>query len=321
MAITDFDAKLADISRVFHDTAGTLNQEADNDPALAALVDEFPCDGTSWKVADLLNIPEMKESVGPRTYESLRAIGDTVEVKSHSKDLAIPLLEINGDRSGIIARKLADFVKGGSDKLKLATDKLVAGFTDLGYDGVALFSAAHTNGPDNGTQSNKIGTNDALSFSAYKTARQQMRELRDESGRPLRITPRVLVVGPKNEQLALEIVAPDRNQNVDDNGALDATSGVDGLANRSSGLAGTATVVVNPRLIGDYDDYWFLVDDTKPTKVIGMGVQPEANMTPSDNISTGQYRQSHEAQFSVDFYAGVGYTFWQLVAGSTGAGS
>ena len=62
----------------------------------------------------------------------------------------------------------------------------------------------------------------------YQTARSQMRAYKGDSGRPIRVRPRVLMVPPSLEKLANEIVAAERN-----------------TAGASNVLVGTAQVVVN----------------------------------------------------------------------------
>lgn len=74
-------------------------------------------------------------------------------------------------------------------------------------------------------------SNQALTPDNYQDARATMRAYKGDSGRPIRVRPRVLMVPPSLEKLANEIVAAERN-----------------TAGASNVLVGTAQVVVNEYL-------------------------------------------------------------------------
>ncbi|MDR8315289.1 head protein, partial [Acinetobacter baumannii] len=82
------------------------------------------------------------------------------------------------------------------------------------------------------------------SFGAARTA---MRKFKDESGRPLNITPNVLLVPPALEDIANALMT---NAVLEDN--------------KPNPYKGTAKVKVSARLTND--NAWFLLDTTKPVK-------------------------------------------------------
>lgn len=309
--ITDYDSKIADLQTVWKQTELHKDERA----VYQVFSDEFPVDADSFKPADMLNMPEIERWIGKKRFKSLRAIAQSVPVEDYSKDLAIPLTRVWGDRSGIVGRTLANFANSvASDKNKLATEALLDGFTKDGYDGVPFFSTAHPNGPNGTTQSN-LSTS-PLGHAAFRGGVTIVEEYQDESGKPLERIPRILMVGPSQEELALEIVkAASRAYAVDATGA-EASSSVIGATNIPNVRAGRYEVVVNRRLVGDYANYWFLIDDSPGTRPVQIGTLVEP--TPRDNLSDN-YREVAEARFSVDHHAGYGRFLWQTCYGSTGA--
>ncbi len=93
------------------------------------------------------------------------------------------------------------------------------------------------------TISNK--TTSALSATTYDTARTTMMGYVGHENEPLNVVPNILVVGPKNEAIARKII---ESKTIVDNGAA-----VD------NPYYHTAEIVVSTRLVGNYDDYWFLM--------------------------------------------------------------
>lgn len=248
-----------------------LNRKA-AEATYTAYTSEEDIDGKYLEFAWLTNDPVMAKWVGKRVYDAMRAEKTSIVAEPYQKGFKESIIDILGDKSGLIAKNIADKLNNpAADKDKLAFAKLITGFADTGYDGVAYFSTAHPNGPAGANQSNT--SSDALTRSSFKAARQAMQELSDENGEPLGISPTVLMVGPSNEDMARELcLGQYRLQGISDTGATDPASGIDAAGavdNVSRGYG--IRVVVNPRLKGAYDGHWFLIDDSKGAKPIVMG--------------------------------------------------
>jgi len=56
-----------------------------------------------------------------------------------------------------------------------------------------------------------FGSQAPLAKDAFVAARTSMTSLRSDQGRPLGIRPSLLVVGPSNEQFALDLIKAERN--------------------------------------------------------------------------------------------------------------
>lgn len=80
------------------------------------------------------------------------------------------------------------------------------GFKGAGYDGLALFSTAHTRLDGGATQRNRPSTDVNLSWTALADARQQFKSWLDDRGRPVMGTPVRLWVTPADELTAKEIL-------------------------------------------------------------------------------------------------------------------
>lgn len=313
MAITDYDDNLASAQRVYKRAYEDLMARAKAGDTYQLYTSEVDIDGASMELDWLSNDPVMKEWIGERVYDALRANAITVPVKSYQKSFKESLTKILGDKSGLIVAKVAKWAASSqADKDKIAFDLLISGFSDVGHDGVAFFSTAHTNGPSGGTQSN-TGTT-ALSSTSFNTARAAMRKLADENGEPFGIEPRVLMVGPDLEAVARAIVqAETRAVFVDSSGAESGTR-VAGASESNIRTGYGMEVVVNPRLKGTSANYWFLIDDSYAEKPIVMG---KLGGDPKEsNDLTAPYRERPEARFSVDFHCALAYGAWQLIYGA-----
>lgn len=306
--------KIAALRRTFQVIVENFYQNSAS-AAYTTFTRELPLDGTSLELDWMLNLPTLQEWVGERYYDSFRAHNIVIPVKDYSKAVKLPVKDIVLDKSGIIASTVQKmFEASANDYDKLATDKLLAGCStgpaSIGHDGVAFFSTAHPYGPGGATQSNR--TSSVLSQTAFRAARTAMMSLRDENGEPLAVSPTVLVVGPKNESLAREIVVGElRGLAVDNSGAESGTRiGVAGVSNVDSGYG--IRVVVSKRLVGAHEDKWFLVDDSKEMLkpiVLGTAGPP----TPSDNMN--QFMDEPFAKFAVSLHAAVGFGPWQAIYG------
>lgn len=319
MAIVDSDARFQELAKIVRDTVAALDQNPQNAELVSLFVDEFSCPTKYYDMFDMFRTGKLKEWVGNRKFESLRAVGKRVECIPYEHSVEVHKTDVTGETSNAIPRALTGMLANIQDKLRLSTELLVNGFSRKGYDNVNFFSSAHPNGPNGSTQSNVLSNNPVLSWTAVKNGVQQMQEHAQENGTVIGINPNVLMVGPKNWQLAKQICGPDRPIAIDDNGALDATTSVDAAVALTNALAGTLTPVLNPYLTGDSDDYWFLIDSGNPlAKALMLGVHQDLRVT--DNLSEPMPMRP-VAQYGVDAVWGFGLAYWQVILGSKGSGS
>lgn len=200
------------------------------------------------------------EFVGARQTSVSRAYSQTITLTTWAQQMKIKRIDLERDPIGVTAARLRKFLSAQSSyKEQLVFDSLVSasGLGPTGYDGVALGSASHPNGPS-GNQSN-TGTT-ALSPASFNTAYAAMTSLQRENGEPFRIVPHTLMVGPTERPMGLQITQADMRGAVYANDGLEAGTRVAaaGVTNINNGVV---KLVVNPRLIGTYDNYWYLIGD------------------------------------------------------------
>lgn len=79
-------------------------------------------------------------------------------------------------------------------------------FRAAGFDGLALFSTAHTRLDGGATQRNRPSTDANLSWTSLADARQQFQLWRDNRGRRVIFVPQKLIVTPQDELTAMELL-------------------------------------------------------------------------------------------------------------------
>lgn len=258
----------------------------------------IPTDSKINEIDVLETMPVVREWVGAKQFKDILASNLSATVKSYERSFSIKRIDAVTDRTGAIGRRISVFMNPGAsggdifDKLAFAELVAASGAGNSGYDGVALFSTAHVRGPAAGNQSNKSTT--ALSFAEHDTAIITMTSLRDENGEPLGISPDTLMVGPKNRKMGMQIT-----QSTERIVAVDAAGDETGTRIAAAGVpnvfgGGEMTLVVDPRLVGTQDDYYYYFDTSKA------GVKPIIGYVLTEPHAEDQTEMSDEGRFIND---------------------
>ena len=243
-------------------------------------------------------IPQMRKWVGDRVIQNLSAFSWTIKNEDWESTIELDRNDIEDDTIGIynpLIQGMAAAAKKHPDEI--IWDLLMAGFTNLCYDGQYFFDTDHQEG-ESGVQSNK-GTG-ALSAATYGAARTGMMSLKDDKGTPLEIFPNLLVVGPANEKTGKDIVVAQKLANGQDNVYV-----------------GTAELLVVPR-ISKNPNNWFLTDTSKPVKGLIFQQRKKSVFTALDKPDDVSVFMRKKYLYGVDSRDNGGYGLWQLVFGSTG---
>lgn len=255
--------------------------------------------------------PPMREFVDERRPAGLGSYAMTLEDKVFESSIAVDRRAIEDDQLDLIrlrVREMANRVEAHRHQLVVQT--LIEGFTANGYDGVSFFNTAHPI-PNGATYGNRV--TDALGATALGNAISQMMLTPDDSGMPLGIVPDTLVVGPKLQWSAMELVEspvvvfrPD-------------APGDTGPTPFKNVFQGRLNLVVSPFLSGAADDYWFLLDTSRPIR--GLILQQRSDVPVEFSALEGG--SGSEVAFMQDryFYGvrgryNVGYGLWQAALGS-----
>ena len=110
-------------------------------------------------------VPQVREWVGGRTVRPLRSKGITIINKIWETTIRVDADEQRRDKSGQIMVRVNEMARRvATHPNKLLTELMIAGTSDVGYDGIAYFNTSHVEG-DSNPQSNSI-THDASTPSA-----------------------------------------------------------------------------------------------------------------------------------------------------------
>jgi phage major head subunit gpT-like protein len=135
--------------------------------------------------------------------------------------------DVDDDQMGLVQEALdqlglAAAMKREQDAASVFNNAFSSSFT--GADGVSLCNASHPYGPDNtGEVQDNTGT-EALSYTAMKNARLNMRSWVDSQNNPLPRVGTMMLIPPELEDTAMEITGADRKPGTADNDAS-ATQG------------------------------------------------------------------------------------------------
>jgi phage major head subunit gpT-like protein len=203
-------------------------------------------------------VPTMREWVGPRQKKSMKSYDFSISDKRYEASMGIERKLIEDAQFDFSSPRIADFATEVVSNIAIRTlIQQVYCANPTGYDGTTLWSTTH---PESGSnQSNR--TSSALSEQAVIDGIAAMGQFVDDTGEPFGVSPTVLFVGPKNDNVADRIL----------NSTMTVVTQM--LASGGPTLSGSANVlqgrlqkVVSPYLTGAYDDYWFLIDTTREVR-------------------------------------------------------
>ncbi|MDD3414883.1 MAG: Mu-like prophage major head subunit gpT family protein [Lachnospiraceae bacterium] len=198
------------------------------------------------------------------------------------------------EQYGIINGMAEDLGRAGRTKVEVdAAEVLNNAFTTNMYDNKPLISADHPyEGGLAGVQSNLI--EGALSDTKLKEAITKMRDLKDNGGKKIVLTPDVLVVPPQLEWLALELTKSTLKPGTADNDI--------------NTLAGRLKVFVYDYLTDS--DAWFLLDSKRHKLTFFWRIKPE--------FTRGKDTDNFVAKYNGRMRYSYGASAWQGVIGSSG---
>ena len=267
-----------------------------------------PSTGKSNDYAWLSNFPKMQKWVGEKAVKALSASKYSIENDDFEATVEVDRNDIDDDNLGIY-KPQAEMAGFSAAQLP---DEIVfalvnAAFSAKCYDGQYFFDVDHPVGKDGaiasvsnkGTAALSIATL-AAAQASYGAARIAMGRFKDDEGRPLNITPNVLLVPVALQDIANALMTTDRLE--------------DGKPNP---YKGTAKVVVAPWLTSD--TAWFLLDTTKPVKPFIYQERKKPVFVEQTAPQADGVFKRKKFLFGAEARAAGGYGFWQLAYGSTGA--
>lgn len=252
----------------------------------------------------LSGFPRMQKWIGDKAVKALSASGYSITNDDWEATVEVDRNDIEDDNLGIYAPQ-AQMAGFSAKQLpdEIVFDLVNKAFSTLCYDGQYFFDTDH---PVNGQSVSNKGSKKlsaaslAAAKASYGAGRTSMKKFKDDEGRPLNITPNILLVPPALEDEANTLMTVDRLE--------------DGKANP---YKNTAKVVVAPWLTSD--DAWFLLDTTKPVKPFIYQERKKPVFVEQTDPQADNVFNRKKYKFGAEARAAGGYGFWQLAYGSDGS--
>lgn len=243
------------------------------------------------------SLPKMRRWIGDRALSKLKAYDWSIRNENWANGIEVDRDDLADDRLGLVRPRIGQLASMAEiHKDELLFSLLVGGFTALGPDGQLFFDTDHQFGSET-AWSNKATA--ALSAVAYNAAQQSMMERVDDIGEPLLIRGTHLVCGPKNRATALEILKAERN--------------ADGSSNINFN---SAELIVSQRLVGAYDDYWFLLDLSQEIKPLILQIKQDVQFVAQDDPAAEHAFMRRVFRYGADWSGNAGYGLPQMAYGS-----
>lgn len=295
------------LKAIFVNIKTTFNNAFDAAPSqwqdVAMLV---PSSGKSNDYKWLSNFPRMQKWMGEKAVKALAASSYSITNDDFEATVEVDRNDIEDDNIGIY-KPQAEMAGHSAKQLpdEIVFELVNRGFDALCYDGKPFFSTDHTVGTDTPVKVSNKGSKKlsaatlAAAKASYGAARTAMKKLRDDEGRPLNISPSILLVPAALEDEANALMTVDRLE--------------DGKPNP---YKATAKVVVAPWLTSD--DAWFLLDTSKPVKPFIYQERKKPVFVEQTDPQADNVFNRKKFLFGAEARAAGGYGFWQLAYGSTG---
>jgi len=277
-----------------------------NSDAWGAFTYKVPCDGQSLEVDVAGPSAEVRELIGSQRFSSFREYARRIPVKPYRTDaLELPRQRVELDKSGTVEQFLRDYLSANAMFwYKPVVDVLLSNPTCL--DGVSLLNDSHPYASGGGTWDNK--TTSSLDATTLEAGWVAMSGLKLENGAPAGIRPTHLMVSPKFEREAMDLLGVNRAIPFSNAGVPDAAANVVAAVVMENWLKGRLQLIVEPRMYdGTHDDDWLLMDLSKPSAkpvIAGEAIAPQAVVVTSAESESMIQRDSF--QYYVTGNAAIG---------------
>lgn len=258
---------------------------------------ETTSDGRDEEYAWLGQSPSMNEWVDERKLKALNDFNYSLVNKDYEATLSVDRNSMKDDRMGAVKIRIDDLArKARIHPRKLFFEALVAGTTELCYDGQPFFSNSHQDSDLSGVQTNIIagsGTTLANLKADIEKAEAAMRCFKDDVGEPF-----------DEGEVKIGIVChPDMVQKFRELNTLVQ------INNSSNGMKGRISVIADScRLIDKNDWYFANVSEGLKPFIRQVRQKPEFNSLEGDSDNGFMRKQYH---YGVDSREVFGYGLWQ----------
>lgn len=284
---TLFDMQLARTPTVFQDICTVI--------PVSSTVIEF-----KW----LGDVPKMKEWIGQRAINKLRAETHQISTKNWANGIEVERDDLDDDKLGLIRPRIEQLAAEGMWSIEdlvmdLLADALPGTGTEaLCYDGQPLIDTDHTASGSGGTaQSNFV--DGVFNEAAYQSAWEAMMKFTDTAGAVMRIMPDTLITGVGNRTTARKLIQQETKANGEQNIE-----------------AGTSRLIVHPRM---GNTHWALMSTAQAVRSLIVLIRQAPQFAAADSMSGDDAFMSGVFKYGADARHGVGLGLWQTIVGGDGA--
>jgi phage major head subunit gpT-like protein len=274
-------------------------------PMSEQLTMNVPSSGLSEEHNWLSATAGIRELVDEATVNPLRAQNYAIVNKEYEETLGLRQLDVLGDRFGILAPRLQ--ILGANARYYrdiMLGDLLVKAFDGTTTDYMdGTFFASNKTAYAGATAFTNVTTG-RLTAARFSAARANLKKRTNHAGRILGLgRDLTLIVGPDDEQTALEILSAERLEN----GATNVNKG-------------TAKLIVWPQIaaISGLDRSWYLVDMASPFKPFIHQTLLDWSYFTVDNPQDSFVLKYHEFLYQIYSARAVGFGFPECIYGSDG---
>ena len=256
---------------------------------------EIKSSAAEEKFGWLGNVPQMQEYKDEKAPKGLIDFDFSIKNVPYEATIKVDKFALRNDQYGAIQMRIRELaVRARTFPAKLLTNLIVAGTSQLAYDGLPFFSASHTEGAS-GTQSNIVtGTGITLAQleADFNSAVTMMAGFKDDLGEPFDeagVRDLVIFCPVALEPLFVKLF------------------GAELIGQNTNTLKGAARVVSSSRLSGND---WYLFN-------VAGGIKPlilQENMPVEFGALEGESDEGFKRRFylyGVEWYGNVGYGLWQ----------
>jgi phage major head subunit gpT-like protein len=253
---------------------------------------DFPSTTASNFYAWLEALPGFREWLGPREFKNVRSQNYEIPNRDWEDSVSMPNKHIKDDTYGVYG-PITQMMAEGWPQLLMELVVEVITLNPVCFTSKALFAADHPYG-DGNTICNLTGS--ALSVTTFEAAFAAAANWKLPNGKLAKTRFTHLLHGPKLRSTAFSIV--------------DAEKIVSGGVQVDNPNRNRAIRVELPELAGTYDDYWYLIDSTRPIKLVARQIRETP--VPLMDTRPEQVERTGQVDFMASGRAAAGPTFPHL---------
>ncbi len=243
--------------------------------------------------------PKVREWIGDRVIKDLTAYKYTITKKRFEATISMDRDYIIYDSIGAMKPQIQQLAQSAKEHY----DELIVDLiekNDICYDGAKFFSDKHKVTIDGSDTTYSNISTDPLTQENFLKARKEMRNIKGEGGKTLKIRPNLLIVATNLEDKAIEILKADQ---------------INGSSNITKGMADILVIDDLP------DNAWMLADVRKVLKPFILQINKKPELVSLDKPTDYEAFMKAKYLYGVDAEHNAGYGLWQLIRFSDGSGS